>query len=471
MSRLSEYHPQVYQHFQEGLHVIRRSDRLWAGQSPDLIIEQCLMRSLKTTGGLTRGRGFSETQRLLWVLSMPACAEVNSSMQQLTGMKYTTSEQHKDATQARVARDMKDTQEVLRHIAQRSPFTDEPSLRNISTGVTASPSVNVHDSQNVGKRILASMEGKTVAEYTFRKKDQAVTMDVKSTIKVRDEPVQVDPQLLFQRLITIGTKNDEVKDVFDHELCQYPPALFESSHVMRSANKSSLGDALWTSEVAALPGPSKTVQYVLDGGALLHRIPWTRGSRWEQIFEQYKSYVLGRYGKAVVVFDGYGEEPSTKDCAHMRRTGGKIGAAVHFIPNMTLQTKKEEFLSNQDNNQKFIAILAQRLEQSGCEVHQAKADADLLIVQTAIASAANQEIVVVGNYTDLLVLLVHHAKNVNFRVFLKCEAKNMCKGLPDGGTLRRCESCLAKSFPKTFSSSMRSSVVTPHRECLELARN
>ena len=146
-------------------------------------------------------------------------------MQQLSGTKYTTSEQHKDATQARVARDVKDTQEVLRYISQRSPFTDKPSLRNIATGVTASPSVNVHDSKNVGKRILASMEGKTVAEYTFRKRYQAVTMNVKSTIKVHDEPVHVDPQLLFQRLVTVGTKNDELKDVFDYELCHYPPAL------------------------------------------------------------------------------------------------------------------------------------------------------------------------------------------------------------------------------------------------------
>ena len=63
--------------------------------SPDLIIEQCLMRTLKTAGALTRGRGFTETQRLIWVLSMPACAEVSKSMQQLTGVKFKTREPHK----------------------------------------------------------------------------------------------------------------------------------------------------------------------------------------------------------------------------------------------------------------------------------------------------------------------------------------------------------------------------------------
>ena len=186
MAKLPEQHPEVHQHFKEGLHVIRRSDRCWSGLSPDLVIEQCLMRSLKTTGGLTRGRGFSETQRLLWVLSMPACAEINSSMQQLTDIKYATSEQHKEAMSARVVRDAKDTQEVLKYLTDRSPFTSETSLRNIATGLTALPSVNVHQSKEIEEHIMSSVEGNSVATYTFRKKDEVVTVDTKSVIKIQD---------------------------------------------------------------------------------------------------------------------------------------------------------------------------------------------------------------------------------------------------------------------------------------------
>ena len=52
MSRLPEEHPDVFEYFKEGLHVTRRSDREWAGLSTDLIIEQVLMRSMKTSGGL-----------------------------------------------------------------------------------------------------------------------------------------------------------------------------------------------------------------------------------------------------------------------------------------------------------------------------------------------------------------------------------------------------------------------------------
>ena len=60
MTDLPNQHPDVYQSFLSGFHVVRRSDRLWAGLPTDLIIEQVLMRSLKTSGGLTRGRGMTE---------------------------------------------------------------------------------------------------------------------------------------------------------------------------------------------------------------------------------------------------------------------------------------------------------------------------------------------------------------------------------------------------------------------------
>ena len=47
-------HPELSQRFEQGSHVIRRSNQFWAGLSSDLFIEQSLIRSLKTSGGLTR---------------------------------------------------------------------------------------------------------------------------------------------------------------------------------------------------------------------------------------------------------------------------------------------------------------------------------------------------------------------------------------------------------------------------------
>ena len=46
----------VYARFQEGYFVVRRSDSYWTGIFSDLCIEQVLMGSVKSVGGLTRGR-------------------------------------------------------------------------------------------------------------------------------------------------------------------------------------------------------------------------------------------------------------------------------------------------------------------------------------------------------------------------------------------------------------------------------
>jgi hypothetical protein len=43
----------------DGYPVVRMSDRFWAGLSTDLVIEQMLIRNLKTDIGLTRGLGMT----------------------------------------------------------------------------------------------------------------------------------------------------------------------------------------------------------------------------------------------------------------------------------------------------------------------------------------------------------------------------------------------------------------------------
>ena len=50
----------------------------------------------------------SEKQRLVW-LSMPTCTEVNCAMQDLTGVQYFISDQHKEMGKSRQIRDTNDT--------------------------------------------------------------------------------------------------------------------------------------------------------------------------------------------------------------------------------------------------------------------------------------------------------------------------------------------------------------------------
>lgn len=159
-----------------------------------------------------------------------------------------------------------------------------------------------------------------------------------------------------------------------------------------------------------LSGPKGEVQCVLDGGALFHRIPWPQGfPKYRQICDIYCQYVTGTYGAAVVIFDGY-KQSSTNDMAHQRGTGGKTATSVTFSDDMKLTMMKDHFLSNSSNKQSFINMLSRYYRKVGCQTHHSQADADLLIVQTAVASVRRASTVLVGDDTDLLILLCYYAE-------------------------------------------------------------
>ena len=282
------------------------------------------MRSLKTTGGLTRGRGLTESQQLIWLMSTPACANINLAMQQLTGVNYLTSEQHKDVTKARQNRDAEDTSKLLEALKDWDPFAPDPSVQSISSGVLANSKVNVDTAKQVGKSILNDMKGRSVRDCKFCHIDQAITLISGSNIKVHGQQVQVDLVLLFQRLTMLADKHEDSKSLFEFELCSHPASLFESSSLPRKANKPALADAVWDLASASEKETEFTstdggTAYVLDGGALLHRVPWQPGLTFHELCQLYVSYINKRYQHATIVFDGYDSGPSIKDATHRRQ--------------------------------------------------------------------------------------------------------------------------------------------------------
>ena len=357
MNQLEETHLEVFKSFTDGPHVVRRSNRFWAGISSDLIIEQTLMRGAKTSGGLTRGRGITELKRTKWVLSMPACAQLNTAVQEVTGTRRLTSDQHVEMGSTRSAKDTKDVMVLTTYLQKRNSFAEDPTLRNIATGVVADVSVHVNNAKEVGHAILKAIEGHIAVDLVLRKKYQLKTLGAKKSVKVDGCPVTIDPQLLFQCFTTAAnTTKEDKKELFRYILFSFPSSLFESPDFLRQPNKASLADELWMLLPVSgyVPGDSsepKVVQFVIDGGSLLQRLqwPWKRGSTFQTIIGAYVHFVTSHYPRALVVFDGSASGLSTKDMTHLRRTKGQKGAAVHFSTDMVLQTSKEQFLVNKEN--------------------------------------------------------------------------------------------------------------------------
>ena len=228
MLQLQTKFPNISQKFLAGFHVIGTSDLYWAGLSSDLIIEHVLMQNVKSTGGLTWGTGMGEEQRVSWLLSMPpACSKINSEMYELTGVTYEPSEQHKYILPAKIKWDEKDARVLLLFLQERDHFSNETSLRNTATGVVAEPTVNTDRAKEVGKMILAKLVDKNCVNFSLMRKDQAIAQSVNSAVKFRGESIQVDPPLLFQRLVTSAKgMYEDPSFVFQYELCSFPPAIF-----------------------------------------------------------------------------------------------------------------------------------------------------------------------------------------------------------------------------------------------------
>ena len=416
-------------------HVIRISDRFWAGLSTDLVIEQVLMRNIKTSGGLTRGKGFTEMQRSVWCQAMPYCAAINRAMQKVTDLFYTTSEQHKEAGSSRRNRDYKDIQTIFDFFKERPPFMAVHPLRNIVSGEVAGHLVNVDRAKDIGQDILNSMCGKEAKTWTFKKNTTAKTLRFKGAFTVESEAVHIDQQLLFQRLMFIAERiSFDPSRLFTYEMCTFPPSLFDSKGHMLQANKASLADHLWDTYMVpgqGLPQPiPPDVQYVIDGGSLIHRLPWQRGVTFKEIILMYVRYVTSKYKTAIVVFDGYKEGPSTKDATHSKRRAGMSAPEVVFEENNILSTRKELFLSNDKNKQRFITKLGENLAEGGCGVFHAVGDADTLIVSKTVESAKVHPTALVGDDTDLLCILIFHTPEKSNLLYFAPEHKQTSQKAP-----------------------------------------
>lgn len=101
---------------------------------------------------------------------------------------------------------------------------------------------------------------------------------------------------------------------------------------MRSEQKH-LADAIWTSGECGIDALPVDTKYVLDGGSLLQKLPWTSKLTLGDISKMYSRYVASKFSNCVVVFDGYSNGPTTKDVAHIRRSKGLTRRDVFFNEN------------------------------------------------------------------------------------------------------------------------------------------
>ncbi|GBN09828.1 hypothetical protein AVEN_224499-1 [Araneus ventricosus] len=102
---------------------IRRTDKFWSGICSGQTIEQTLMKTMKGSGGLTRGRGIRESVLTRWTLGMIHLHNICEEVEKYCNITSVTSEQYVDMRPSRTARDNEDVEKLMQWFSQHIPFS------------------------------------------------------------------------------------------------------------------------------------------------------------------------------------------------------------------------------------------------------------------------------------------------------------------------------------------------------------
>lgn len=405
----------------DGFFTVRRSKKFWAGIWSDMTIEQVLMCSMKNYGGLTRGRGITETVLTRWTLGMIYLQNICADVEEFCNVEAPTSEQHVEMRPTRISRDEADTQKLSNWFSKHPPFCNTDVIMSLSSGLVGDQGVNCHMARDIGKTALMNVVGENFQNVKFKRKLKVVTLSsAVRSVNVGNKQVAVDPLTLFHRLCVLKQSDEEMQSFFNYELSPFPMSMF-SQEGMRKGTKSSFYAAFTPVDIENTQGKSKFV--VVDGGHLLHKVVWPKTSSFETVAARYVQYLDARYGQNVaVVFDGYpseAEHKGTKSSERDRRAMAHSAPEVIFEENTIPQIPQDKFLSNDKNKLRLIQLLKRKMEKHGIQVIQSEEDADRLIVTTALVKASDYDLVIIaGEDIDLLVIftgLVGPSRNVYFQ--------------------------------------------------------
>ena len=180
------------------------------------------MHLLKTSGGMTHGRGITDSSLSKWVHALPHSIPICEAIEVFTNGHANKSDQHKDLRASSVARDSNDYETCVQWLHAHSPFahSDLDSLVDISTGTVADKTVNCDAAYDIGLVAASARVGKNFTYVKLSRKDRVTTIT----------------SALFMRITCIINSTTEMDDYMSYELAKQPPSLFDKGVILRTAN-------------------------------------------------------------------------------------------------------------------------------------------------------------------------------------------------------------------------------------------
>ena len=113
------------------------------------------MQAIESRGGLTRGSGFYETVRVLWMYSMHAAASYHDALINFSKLNNSKA-LHNELGESRLQPDFKDLMKIKGWLdmASHDPFDiGSEKLRSLDSGLIAGDDVNCDEAEMIGSQI------------------------------------------------------------------------------------------------------------------------------------------------------------------------------------------------------------------------------------------------------------------------------------------------------------------------------
>jgi len=177
------------------------------------------MKMMKVQGGLTRGRGITDTALVYFICALPPCIPIMEALDNLAGTSSASSEQHvahKDHKELRSAcqnRDATDLVTFTSWLTTHSPFDPkyQTKLISIFSGMSADETINCNQTDEFGSELQKAMVGMNFAEQLTLKRSAKVLLlsAMTSVLAVRHSGL-------------------ELENFFQYKFVNYTPSLFDT---------------------------------------------------------------------------------------------------------------------------------------------------------------------------------------------------------------------------------------------------
>ncbi|GBN84229.1 hypothetical protein AVEN_72095-1 [Araneus ventricosus] len=134
---------------------------------------------MKTFGGLTHGRGVSDSVLARWTQGMTALQHICDGIEKLRGVDLTSSDQHLKISDSRVRRDNDDFRKMMEWFEHYNPYPENSNLISISTGVVGDSRINCHMAKEEGILGIKRIEGSNFYTVKFGTNDRVQPLALK----------------------------------------------------------------------------------------------------------------------------------------------------------------------------------------------------------------------------------------------------------------------------------------------------